>query len=569
MKKQAASLLLALCLICGLVCPLGLSAQAAAALVFPVNNGCKIAYYYGYTKEYGGTHRGLDIHAGKDKNIYAAASGTVVTAFNSCSHVNAYKNPACKHGWGNYIKIKDKSGRTYTYGHLKKGTLKVKKGQKVVAGQKLATMGSSGPSTGVHLHFEVQDSKGKLMNVNPASGKYSYKGKNFTYKNGPYNTKPGGATPTPSPTPTPAPELPSEVTVSVENISQAEPEDVYPVGSEIKIRAGARDADKITIFVACNGQVVHQVEGEYLVYVLDQEGDYEIYALAENAGGAAESAHAPLTVKDPAPPTDVQVSVSKSLDVVGETITISASASNADIILIMVEWNGTLVQTKTADTMDYTFTDPGEYAVYAVAYNQDGEAMSPREEMTVRPAEETPDPDPAARFTDLAENHYARKAINWALDHNVAGGKSETVFGVGHKCSRAQAVFFIWAAEGRPEPTLAESPFADVKPGAYYYKAVLWAKERGITGGKSAAAFDPEGDVTRGQIMTFLYAAKGRPAVSGDKNFSDVASGDYYCKAVAWAAEKGVSSGKGAGTFKPKANCKREEIVTFLYQAYK
>ena len=87
--------------------------------------------------------------------------------------------------------------------------------------------------------------------------------------------------------------------------------------------------------------------------------------------------------------------------------------------------------------------------------------------------------------------------------------------------------------------------------------------------GKSATTFDPTGNVTRGQIMTFLYAAQGKPAVSGSKNFSDVKPTDYYNNAVAWAAENGVSSGKGAGTFKPKDNCKREEIVTFLYQAYK
>ena len=184
----------------------------------------------------------------------------------------------------------------------------------------------------------------------------------------------------------------------------------------------------------------------------------------------------------------------------------------------------------------------------------------------------TPGPsgdEPADQFKDVPANHYARKAINWAVTKKVVSGMTANTFGVGKKCDRSQAVFFIWAAQGRPEPTLTQNPFTDVKSGAYYYKAVLWAKEKGVTGGKTATTFDPTGDVTRGQIMTFLYAAQGRPSVSGSKTFSDVKSSDYYSKAVAWAAENGISSGKGAGTFKPKDNCKREEIVTFLYQAYK
>ena len=188
---------------------------------------------------------------------------------------------------------------------------------------------------------------------------------------------------------------------------------------------------------------------------------------------------------------------------------------------------------------------------------------------TPSPTPGTPTPEPADRFRDVSMTHYARKAINWALINKITSGVSANIFGVGQNCQRSQAVFFIWAAEGRPEPTLSQNPFVDVKPSAYYYKAVLWAKEKGVTGGKSATTFDPTGNVTRGQIMTFLYAAQGKPAVSGSKNFSDVKPTDYYNKAVAWAAENGVSSGKGAGTFKPKDNCKREEIVTFLYQAYK
>ena len=170
----------------------------------------------------------------------------------------------------------------------------------------------------------------------------------------------------------------------------------------------------------------------------------------------------------------------------------------------------------------------------------------------------------------MSANHYARNAINWAVANKITGGMSTNLFGVGKNCDRSQAVFFIWAAEGRPEPALTQNPFVDVKPGAYYYKAVLWAKEKGVTGGVDSTHFGPTGNVTRGQIMTFLYAAQGKPPVSSSGGFTDVKSSDYYSGPVSWAAENGISSGKGSSTtFKPKDNCKREEIVTFLFQAYK
>ena len=561
MRKRMVSLALALCLMCGVLFSLGIPAGAVTTLVFPVNNGCKIAYYYGYTPEYGSTHRGLDIHAAKDTNVYAAAGGTVVTAFNSCSHVNAHGNTDCKHPRGNYLKIKGKDNRFYFYGHLKKGTLKVKAGQKVVAGQKLATMGSSGDSTGRHLHFEVQDSKGNLVNVNPASGNYKHKGKIFTYKNGPYNTS--ASTPSPPPV---TPELPSEVTLNVDS-------DDYTVGGELHLTASAKGADKITIVITCNGELFQESEGATAVYVFPTEGLYEVYARAENTAGVTESARHSLIVRTSMPlPSNVLISVSKSLEVVGEEVQIQASADNADAIRIVVEWNGAVIQETVGDSLNYTFTDPGEYAIYAIAYNGDGEAYSEREEMTIRPADPSPTPgqEPADRFQDVGKTHYARKAINWALANNITNGLSSTVFGVGENCSRAQAVFFIWAAEGRPEPGLTENPFVDVKPADFFYTAVLWAKENGVTAGKDSTHFNPKGDVSRGQIMTFLYAAKGKPEVEGAGQFTDVKATDYYSKAVDWAAKNGISSGKGgSATFKPRDNCKREEIVTFLYQAYK
>ena len=292
----------------------------------------------------------------------------------------------------------------------------------------------------------------------------------------------------------------------------------------------------------------------------------------------------------PKKPSNVTVNVTGDY-FVGGSIQITASAQDAESITVIVEHNGEVALSKDVGPAVYVFPEAGTYEVYARATNGNGSVECERQTLIVRTPEPTdtpspspspdvptdeptptpgnPTPEPANQFKDVPATHYARKAINWAVTKKVVSGMTVNTFGVGKKCDRSQAVFFIWAAEGRPEPTLAQNPFTDVKSGAYYYKAVLWAKENNITGGKTATTFDPTGDVTRGQIMTFLYAAQGRPSVSGSKTFSDVKSSDYYSKAVAWAAENGISSGKGAGTFKPRDNCKREEIVTFLYQAYK
>lgn len=196
-----------------------------------------------------------------------------------------------------------------------------------------------------------------------------------------------------------------------------------------------------------------------------------------------------------------------------------------------------------------------------------------------RPADSPADPEPAEPetpeepkpaenqnfpFTDVAEDAYCRKAVEWALENGITGGTTETTFSPKEPASRAQVMTFLWAASGCPEPTITENPFKDVSEDDYYYKAVLWAYEQGITAGVSTDAFGSEDTVTRGQIVTFLYGVAGRPA-AGSESFNDVASGDYYAEAVAWAYENGITSGTGADMFSPDADCLREQIITFLY----
>ena len=139
------------------------------------------------------------------------------------------------------------------------------------------------------------------------------------------------------------------------------------------------------------------------------------------------------------------------------------------------------------------------------------------------------------------------------------------MFGPNQACTRAQMVTFLWRAAGSPAPASTENPFADIAQDAYYYDAVLWAAEQGITGGTGAETFSPNATVTRAQTVTFLYRAAGSPAVSGS-GFADVAADAYYADAVAWAADQGITSGTTAETFSPAQACTRAQIVTFLYR---
>jgi hypothetical protein len=129
-------------------------------------------------------------------------------------------------------------------------------------------------------------------------------------------------------------------------------------------------------------------------------------------------------------------------------------------------------------------------------------------------------------------------------------------------------VTFLWRAAGEPEPSTTVNPFTDVKAGAYYYKAVLWAVENGITDGMSDTTFEPDGTCTRGQVVTFLYRYAEEPEVStADSLFTDVKAGAYYEKAVAWAVSKEITNGMSDTTFEPNRTCTRGQVVTFLHRA--
>ena len=170
-------------------------------------------------------------------------------------------------------------------------------------------------------------------------------------------------------------------------------------------------------------------------------------------------------------------------------------------------------------------------------------------------------------FTDVPAGSYYETAVIWAVDKGITGGTSATTFSPEATCTRAQIVTFLWRAAGSPEPK-AMSTFVDVSADAYYAKAVAWAVENGITGGTGDGKFSPDATCTRAQAVTFLWRANGSPAVSGNAAFRDVAANAYYAAAVTWAEKNGITGGIGGGLFGSDNTCTRAQIVTFLYRAF-
>ncbi len=171
-------------------------------------------------------------------------------------------------------------------------------------------------------------------------------------------------------------------------------------------------------------------------------------------------------------------------------------------------------------------------------------------------------------FFDVPEGEWFYAPVTWAAERNITGGIGNGKFGSYEGCTRAQVVTFLWAASGRPEPVSTDNPFTDVAEDAWYLKPVLWAVENGITQGVSETEFAPDRTCTRAQIVTFLYAAAGKPEVGTDNPFTDVSESDWFLAPVLWAAEKDVTGGIAEGLFGPNDVCTRAQVVTFLYKVF-
>ena len=172
-------------------------------------------------------------------------------------------------------------------------------------------------------------------------------------------------------------------------------------------------------------------------------------------------------------------------------------------------------------------------------------------------------------FVDVATGSYYEDAVDWAVENGITQGTDDTHFSPDGICTRAQAVTFLWRTAGSPKPETRAMPFTDVPVGSYYYDAVLWAVENGITKGTSDTTFSPNMTCSRAQIVAFLWRSEKSPAAGTANPFADVKSTAYYADAVLWAVKENITKGTTSTTFSPSADCTRAQIVTFLWRCKK
>jgi uncharacterized membrane protein len=246
----------------------------------------------------------------------------------------------------------------------------------------------------------------------------------------------------------------------------------------------------------------------------------------------------------------LKVSRSKKSSTGNYTLWLNAyCTSDADHI-----WNGGEVTTQptttTTGVKTYTCTVCGE---------------TKTEEIAKLPASDT-NSSATTTFTDVPSSQYYYDPVYWAVGKGITNGTGGSSFSPNANCTRGQIVTFLWRAAGEPEPTTTVNPFTDVSEKDYYYKAVLWAYENGITTGATSTTFNPKGNCTRGQIVTFLWRYANKPTANASGAFSDVKTGEYYTSAVYWAVANGITNGMSSTTFVPGGTCTRGQAVTFLYR---
>ena len=231
----------------------------------------------------------------------------------------------------------------------------------------------------------------------------------------------------------------------------------------------------------------------------------------------------------------------------GDTVTLTVTPGKGYTLETLTVTDGSGKEVKlTAKDGKYTFTMPASNVTIKATFMEDNSMLN--------------------FFVDVPADAYYYDAVLWAAKNGITGGTDAVHFSPNATCTRAQAVTFLWRAAGSPAPKSEVNPFTDVKADAYYYDAVLWAVEQGITSGTSAATFSPDATCTRGQIVTFLWRSQKSPASDSVNPFTDVAADAYYANAVLWAAENGITGGTTATTFSPNNDCTRAQIVTFLYR---
>lgn len=269
---------------------------------------------------------------------------------------------------------------------------------------------------------------------------------------------------------------------------------------------------------------------------------------APSYSGGSSSSDPTYSVSTPSKTENGTVTVSPKRASKGDTVTVTVKPDSGYVLetLTVTDKNGNELTLKDKGNGKYTFTMPRSRVTI---------------EATFAEIEEEPD----LFFVDVPTSAYYYDAVYWVAENGVTYGTSATTFSPDVIVSRAQMVTFLWRAHGSPAPRSSVNPFTDITSDMYYYDAVLWAVENGVTNGISATTFSPDATVTRAQAVTFQWRAAGSPAVSGS-SFADVADSAYYAGAVSWAVANGVTNGTGGSNFSPDVGVSRAQAVTFLWR---
>ena len=297
----------------------------------------------------------------------------------------------------------------------------------------------------------------------------------------------------------------------------------------------------------------------HLIYVYTQK--FSTYAIGYNtqsgggsgSGGSSSSSGGSSsgnssTISTPSAKNGT-VSVSPKSASKGTTVTVTVTPDKGYVLetLTVTDASGKKLDLKNLGSGKYSFTMPASKVEVKATFMEDNTMLN--------------------YFVDVPASAYYYDAVLWAAEQGITGGTDATHFSPDGVCTRAQAVTFLWRAAGSPAPSATAMPFTDVAADSYYYNAVLWAMENGITVGTSSTTFSPDLKCSRAHIMTFLWRSEKSPAAgSVNPSFTDVSADAYYADAVLWAVKESVTNGTSSATFSPDADCTRAQIVTFIWR---
>ena len=289
----------------------------------------------------------------------------------------------------------------------------------------------------------------------------------------------------------------------------------------------------------------------HLIYVYTQ--NFSTYAIGYNtqsgggSGSGGSSSGNSSTISTPSAKNGT-VSVSPKSASKGTTVTVTVTPDKGYVLetLTVTDASGKKLDLKNLGSGKYSFAMPASKVEVKATFMEDNTMLN--------------------YFVDVPASAYYYDAVLWAAEQGITGGTDATHFSPDGVCTRAQAVTFLWRAAGSPAPSATAMPFTDVAADSYYYNAVLWAMENGITVGTSSTTFSPDLKCSRAHIMTFLWRSEKSPAAGSVNPFMDVSADAYYADAVLWAVKESVTNGTSSATFSPDADCTRAQIVTFIWR---